>query len=178
MCFGGIHWRTPDNHQGGTGNHVQLDGLLSAAAASIHFVNISPLRSDLLDEVDGDWLALRPNTDVALILGLAHTLEVEGLSDQNFLNRYTEGFDKFLPYLMGQTDGVVKNADWAADISEIPAETIRQLARRMAAERTMISVSWSLTRQDHGEQPFWAAIHAGLYAWTDWITRGGIWFWL
>ena len=22
----------------------------------------------------------------------------------------------------------------------------------------MISVSWSLTRQDHGEQPFWAAI--------------------
>ncbi len=59
---------------------------------------------------------------------------------------------------MGQTDGVVKNADWAADISEIPAETIRQLARRMASERTMISVSWSLTRQDHGEQPFWAAI--------------------
>ena len=145
-------------NQGGTGNHVQLDGLLSAAAASIHFVNISPLRSDLLDEVDGDWLALRPNTDVALILGLAHTLEVEGLSDQNFLNRYTEGFDKFLPYLMGQTDGVVKNADWAADIREIPAETLRQLARRMASERTMISVSWSLTRQDHGEQPFWAAI--------------------
>jgi biotin/methionine sulfoxide reductase len=28
----------------------------------------------------------------------------------------------------------------------------------MAAERTMISISWSLTRQDHGEQPFWAAI--------------------
>ncbi len=158
ICFGGIPLKNGQINQGGTGNHVQLDGLLSAAAASIHFVNISPLRSDLLDEVDGDWLALRPNTDVALILGLAHTLEVEGLSDQNFLNRYTEGFDKFLPYLMGQTDGVVKNADWAADISEIPAETIRQLARRMASERTMISVSWSLTRQDHGEQPFWAAI--------------------
>ena len=28
----------------------------------------------------------------------------------------------------------------------------------MSSKRTMISVSWSLTRQDHGEQPFWAAI--------------------
>ncbi len=28
----------------------------------------------------------------------------------------------------------------------------------MATKKTMISVSWSLTRQDHGEQPFWAAI--------------------
>ena len=27
-----------------------------------------------------------------------------------------------------------------------------------AANRTMISVAWALTRQDHGEQPFWAAI--------------------
>ncbi len=158
VCFGGVPLTNGQICQGGTGNHVQRDGLLSAAAANIRFVNISPLRSDLLDEVDGDWLALRPNTDVALILGLAHTLEVEGLSDRSFLNRYTEGFDKFLPYLMGQTDGVVKTADWAANISEIPAETIRKLARRMAAERTMISVSWSLTRQDHGEQPFWAAI--------------------
>ena len=38
------------------------------------------------------------------------------------------------------------------------AALVLDLARRMAAGRTMISVSWSLTRQDHGEQPFWAAI--------------------
>ena len=158
VAFGGMPIKNGQISQGGTGNHVQRDGLLGAAAAKIHFVNISPLHSDLLEEVGGDWLALRPNTDVALILGLAHTLEVEGLSDRDFLNHYTEGFDKFLPYLMGQSDGVAKTADWAAEISEIPSETIRQLARRMAAERTMISVSWSLTRQDHGEQPFWAAI--------------------
>ena len=158
VAFGGMPIKNGQISQGGTGNHVQRDGLLGAAAAKIHFVNISPLRSDLLEEVGGDWLAIRPNTDVALILGIAHTLEVEGLSDRGFLNRYTEGFDKFLPYLMGQSDGVAKTADWAADITDISAETIRQLARRMASERTMISVSWSLTRQDHGEQPFWAAI--------------------
>ena len=41
-------------------------------------------------------------------------------------------------------------------ITGIPAETIRALARRMAANRTMISASWSLQRADHGEQPYWA----------------------
>ena len=158
VCFGGVPLKNGQISQGGTGRHVQRDGLLAAGAANIDFVNISPLRSDLLEDIRGEWLALRPNTDVALILGLMHVLHTEGLSDQAFLDRYTVGFGQFLPYLLGETDGVAKTADWAAGICEIPAGTIRALARRMAATRTMISVSWSLTRQDHGEQPFWAAI--------------------
>ena len=158
VCFGGVPLKNGQISQGGTGNHVQRAGLRDAGKAGIAFVNISPLKSDMLDEVGGDWLALRPNTDVALILALAHTLHVEGLCDVAFLERYTEGFDQFLPYLIGDTDGTPKTAEWASEICDIPAETIRNLARRMAGSRTMISVSWSLTRQDHGEQPFWAAI--------------------
>ena len=158
VCFGGLPLKNGQISQGGTGCHIQRDGVLKAGEAQIHFVNVSPLRSDLLDEVVGDWIALRPNTDVAMMLALAHTLHTEGLSDQAFLDRYTTGFDQFLSYLLGEIDGIAKTADWAAGICEIPADTIRGLARRMAAERTMISVSWSLTRQDHGEQPFWAAI--------------------
>ena len=92
------------------------------------------------------------------MLGIAHTLHVKGLSDKKFLDKYTEGFEKFLPYLLGETDGEEKNAKWAAKICEIPADVIINLAEKMASKRTMISVSWSLTRQDHGEQPFWMAI--------------------
>ena len=158
VCFGGIPLKNGQICQGGTGHHCQRKHLAAAAAAGIEFVNISPLKSDLCDEVNGEWLAPRPNTDTAIMLGIAHTLHVEGLGDPAFLDRYTEGFEQFLPYLLGKTDGVAKSAHWAAQISEIPADTIRSLARRMAARRTMISVSWSLTRQDHGEQPFWAAI--------------------
>ena len=158
ICFGGLPLKNGQISQGGTGCHIQRDGMLKASEAHIHFINVSPLKSDLLDEVGGDWLALRPNTDVALMLALGHTLHMEGLSDQAFLDRYTTGFDRFLSYLLGEIDGVAKSADWAAKICEIPADTIRGIAKRMAAERTMISVSWSLTRQDHGEQPFWAAI--------------------
>jgi len=158
ICFGGVPLKNGQISQGGTGSHYQRKGLLDAGEAGIHFVNVSPLKSDVLDEVGGDWLALRPNTDVALMLGMAHTLHTEGLSDQAFLDRYTEGFEHFVPYLLGQTDGIPKTPEWAAEICELPADTIRDLARRMAKNRTMISMSWSLTRQDHGEQPFWMAI--------------------
>ena len=78
--------------------------------------------------------------------------------NSNFIDIATEGFDIFLPYLLGDLDGVVKDANWASEISEISSDEIISLARDMSSKRTMISVSWSLTRQDHGEQPFWAAI--------------------
>ena len=35
------------------------------------------------------------------MLGIAHTLYTEKLHDQAFLDRYTTGFDRFLPYLLG-----------------------------------------------------------------------------
>ena len=45
-----------------------------------------------------------PNTDVALMLGLAHTLYTlytEGLHDEAFFAKYTVGFERFVPYLAG-----------------------------------------------------------------------------
>ena len=158
ICFGGIPLKNGQISQGGTGKHYQKENLLDAAKHGIEFINISPLKSDLIDEAKGEWIAARPNTDTALMLGLAYTLHSEGLSDKSFLEKYTEGFEKFLPYLLGSVDGVVKNADWAAKICDIPASKIIELARKISSKRTMISVSWSLTRQDHGEQPFWMAI--------------------
>ena len=158
VCFGGVPLKNGQIAQGGTGSHNQKEKLISSAKAGIRFVNLSPLKSDLLDEVKGKWLPLRPNTDVAIMLGLAHTLYKENLYSEIFIEKYTEGFDIFLPYLLGDLDGVVKDANWASEISEISPEEIISLARDMSSKRTMISVSWSLTRQDHGEQPFWAAI--------------------
>ena len=49
-----------------------------------------------------------------------------------------------------------KKAVDGADV--IFSDKIISLAKEMSSKRTMISVSWSLTRQDHGEQPFWTAI--------------------
>ena len=75
--------------------------------------------------VKSDWLAIRPNTDTALMLGLCYTLLDEGLQDSDFLDRYCTGFDVFATYLHGTEDGCTKSADWAAAICGLPADDIR-----------------------------------------------------
>ena len=155
VSFGGISMKNMQINQGGIGDHSSRDQLLSARAAGVEFVNIGPVRDDVADFLEADWWPCRPNSDVALMLGLAHTLVTEDLHDKAFLQRYCVGFERFADYLLGNNDGHAKNADWAAQLCDIDAERIRQLARRMAKEPCLLSISWSLQRAEHGEQPYW-----------------------
>ena len=156
VAFGGLPQKNSQVSAGGVGVHA-VKGRLAQCERTAFF-GISPLGSDMEGVPGAEWLPIRPNTDTAMMLGLAHTLVNEDLYDRQFLTRYTTGFDRFLPYLLGQTDGTPKDAEWASSISGVSPEQIRLLARRMARERTMISVSWSLQRASHGEQPLWMAI--------------------
>jgi biotin/methionine sulfoxide reductase len=158
VMFGGLPVKNAQVTSGGVGRHTMPGALKAARARGAGFVSISPIRSDAMPEIGAEWLAPRPNTDMAVMLGLAHTLVAEGLHDPDFLARYTVGFERFRPYLMGETDGRPKDADWAAGISGLEAHAIRALARRMAAARTMITVAWSIQRADHGEMPCWMAM--------------------
>lgn len=119
---------------------------------------IDPTRTETADFFDADWIPIRPHTDVAMMLGIAHALYSEDLHDQDFLDEYTSGFDKFLPYLTGESDGVAKTPEWAAEICDVPAETIVELAQLFAANRTMLSSGWSIQRQHHGEQSHWMLV--------------------
>ncbi len=157
VLFGGAGLKNTQIGLGGVGRHTAHDDMWAAKDAGIQFVNISPIRDDLVDFLDAEWLSPLPHTDTAIMLALAHTLVVEELYDKAFLQKYCVGLDRFLPYLLGDSDGQPKDAAWAEQISEVPAETIRSLARRMAGQPTMISVSWSMQRAEHGEQPFWMA---------------------
>ena len=156
VAFGGLPAFNSQISNGGTGAHIQRLGVIEAAAAGTKFVNLSPRRSDVKSDIDEVWYKLRPNTDVAVMLAMAYQLLTEDLHDSHFLKKYTVGFEKFQAYLLGQKDGVPKTPAWAADISGMVEEDIIALTREMAKKRTMLTVSWSLTRQQHGEQPFWA----------------------
>ncbi len=158
VSFGGMPLKNLQIDPGGTGEHASISSISALAGRGIEFVNISPLRNDLPDELKAEWLPAIPGTDTAIMMGLAHTLVSEGLHDAAFVERYTVGFDKFRRYLMGEDDGQPKDAAWAARISGIDAETIRKLARRMAGTRTFITTTWSLQRADHGEQPIWMTV--------------------
>jgi len=119
---------------------------------------IDPIRSRTAEFFNADLIQIRPHTDVAMMLGIAHALYSEGLHDQAFLDEYTTGFDRFLPYLTGESDGVPKTPEWAAEICGVPAETLVELARLFAANRTMLASGWSIQRQRHGEQAHWMLV--------------------
>jgi len=156
--FGGVPLKNGQINQGGTGKHIQRQRVLEAHQAGIEFVNISPLQEDMLTDLGAEWMAIRPNTDTALILGLCYVLLEEGLHNKAFLASHCTGFPRFAEYLTGKADGQLKTPQWASAICGIPSEAITSLARKMASRPTMISLSWSLTRQAYGEQPIWAGI--------------------
>ncbi|MFI6497861.1 molybdopterin-dependent oxidoreductase [Nonomuraea typhae] len=158
IAFGGISPKNTAVSPGGITRHTTRSWVAAARANGCRFVAISPLRDDTPAEAQAEWLAPRPGTDAALQLALAYVLDEEDLADTGFLERYTVGFDRFAAYLRGETDGVPKTPEWAEPITGLPAVRLRELARQMAAARTMITVSWSLQRTQYGEQPMWLGI--------------------
>ncbi|NKS01831.1 molybdopterin guanine dinucleotide-containing S/N-oxide reductase [Rhodococcus hoagii] len=156
VCFGGVPLKNTAVNGGGTSEHPTRGALDRLRERGGEVVSISPLRDDLHGRCD--WIAPVPGTDVAIMLGLAHVLASEGLHDKDFLARYCVGYDRFESYLLGIDDGVPKTPEWASALSGVPAEQIRTLARRMAAGRTMLTVTWSLQRVRYGEQAPWMGV--------------------
>lgn len=156
VMFGGVPWKNAQVSSGGIARHILTENLEGLQARGARLISISPIRDDTEGAVD--WLPLRPGTDTALMLGLAHVLWSDGLADRAFLDSHTSGFPQFLDYLTGVTDGLPKTADWAAGITGVPAAQIVDLARLLARTRSFLMLAWSLQRADHGEQPYWMAI--------------------
>ncbi|WP_181781654.1 molybdopterin-dependent oxidoreductase [Pseudonocardia pini] len=152
LAFGGMALKNSQIGPGGVSRHVERAAMVAARGRGAEFVLVSPLRPDLPPEVGARWLAPEPGTDAALMIGLAHTLMVEDLHDEAFLREHCAGWETYAAYLQG------RDAVWAAEICGIPAEEIRALARRLARGRTLVTVSQSLQRAEHGEQPVWAGL--------------------
>lgn len=158
VVFGALSPRTAQNEAGGIAVHSLEDNLRRIADRGVRVILVSPLRDDIPDWVNAEWWPIRPNTDTALMLGLAGEILRAGRQDDEFLARCTSGFDRYRAYLHGSADGAPKDADWAAAITGLDAGLIRQLAHQLVETRSMLTVSWSLQRAHHGEQPFWAAL--------------------
>src|SRR6185312_10800772 len=127
LAFGGMALKNNDVGGGGTSQHIARDCLAAARRRGVEFHLVGPLRDDMPAEIEAVWHPIRPGTDVALMLGLAHTLVSEGLHDRAFLDRYCAGYEIFERYLLGHDDGRPKDAVWAAAICGLPADEITGL---------------------------------------------------
>ena len=121
---------------------------------------IDPMRSETVAFFGEamEWIAPHMGTDVAMMLGIAHTLLVNEWHDADFLSRYTAGFPTFADYLLGKNDGDAKTAEWAAAICGISADKIRELADIFRHNTTMLMSGWGMQRQQFGEQKHWMLV--------------------
>lgn len=105
-----------------------------------------------------EWIAPKPGTDVAMMIAMAHELESSGKVDREFIRKYTVGYDKFIAYVLGKTDGVAKTPAWAEKICGVKADAIKRLAHLMRERRSMLMGGWGIQRAQHGEQVHWMMV--------------------
>lgn len=125
--------------------------------SDIKTIDINPVRTETGEFLGSEWIAPKPGTDCALLLGMMYELESSDKTDKEFLRKCTSGFEVFRDYLLGKTDGIPKTPEWASDITGIPADKIRALTHELADNRTMIMMGWGIQRTQYGEQPHWMA---------------------
>ncbi|MBN8290658.1 molybdopterin-dependent oxidoreductase [Rhodobacter sp. NTK016B] len=174
VAFGGV---CPHNNQvvpGGVLRHNDRALLSQFRERGIELVNISPMRQDVPAYMDQTWVPIRPGTDVALMMGIAHELITHDLCDQTFLNSHTVGFDDLAAYITGKADGCVRDADWAAALCGVEAGQIRALARKMVGRRTVIALSLSMQRAEFGEQPYFMGIALAAMLGQIGLPGGGV----
>jgi anaerobic dimethyl sulfoxide reductase subunit A len=162
----------------------------AAKKAGAKFIFLDPLYNDSAMVLADDWVPVRPGTDHALALGMAHTLLVEDdpltnpLIDWDFLNRCTVGFDKdhmpegadpkenFMDYALGTYDGQPKSAEWASTICGVAPQKIRTLAFEIATTpRVALLTAWSVARTNNSDS--WPQMFMTLGCMTGHIGEPG-----
>ena len=114
-----------------------LHALQEGHAKGARFVMVDPRYNNSMHFCD-EWVPIRPGTDLALILGMAHVLVTQGTYDTAYVEQYTVGFEDWAARLAEYTP------EWAAEKTGIPAETIKRLANEMwnAAPKACIEQGW------------------------------------
>ncbi|GHO62130.1 molybdopterin oxidoreductase [Ktedonobacter sp. SOSP1-52] len=135
-----LFWGSTLSSQPGTAPH-----LIEARKRGAYVVHIDTRRTEISRHAD-EVILLQPGSDAALALAMAHVILQEGLSDQAFIDQHTLGFAEFAAHVQQYTP------EWAAQMTGIEPERIRQLARRYAtATPAMIVLGGSsMYKHQHG----------------------------
>jgi len=142
-------WNPVDTHQG---TRTPLS-LARAKEGGTRFISVEPRYTDSAAAFANQWIPIRPGTDAAALIAMAHVIIKENLHDQRYIDTYTVGFDRFKDYVFGLEDGVKKTPEWAADITGIPAATITDLAREYAGTKpAILEAGYAAGRTAFGEQ--------------------------
>ena len=151
-------------HGGNTFYYMRL-----AKQRGCKFVVVDPQYTDSAAAYDAWWIPIKPNTDAAMLAGMAHHIFANNLQDQAFIDKFCQGMDagtmpdwarapnsgqeNFKDYILGKSDGTPKTPEWAEAICGVPAADIRKLAQMYATTKpAALKASWAPGRAANGEQ--------------------------
>ena len=128
-----------------TENHpVAATFIKEAAAEGTRLIVINPRRPAIADHAEL-YLQPRSGTDVALYNAIMHVIIAEGLQDDAFIAKRTEGYGAIREMVAGYPP------ERAADITGVPAEDIVRAARMLGGARAaMIFWGMGISQHIHG----------------------------
>lgn len=111
-------------------------------------VTVDPFLSKTAEQ--SDWhIQPMPGTDTALALGLMHVIVAEDLQDQDYIDRYSQGFEQLKAHIQKYDPATV------AAITGLENETIRTFAREYAtASPSLIRTLIGMEHQQNGASAF------------------------
>src|SRR6266850_2144187 len=118
--------------------------ILKARSHGARIVTIDPLRTRTGDQSD-EHIPIMPGTDGALALAMMHIIIRDHLQDQDYIDRYTLGFDELKNRVQEYPPSRVST------ITGIPGETIERLTHEYATQSpAFIRVNYGLQRHAGG----------------------------
>ncbi|ADH85126.1 molybdopterin-containing oxidoreductase family protein [Desulfurivibrio alkaliphilus] len=99
--------------------------IFSRPKGSYKLIYLDPRFTKTAAKAD-QWLPIKPGTDMAFALALAHVIIAENLYDRDFVANFCTGFDELVEHVKPYSP------EWAAEETGIAAADIRQIARELA----------------------------------------------
>jgi len=126
-------------------NHpVAATWIKNAVKNGTQLILADPRRSELARHA-AHYLQFKPDTDVALLNALMHTIIEEGLVDEAFIASRTSGYQALRKNVAGYSPEAM------APVCGIPAPTLREVARLFATSRaSMILWGMGISQHVHG----------------------------
>ena len=115
---------------------------------------LDPRRTATAQKAD-EWLPIRPGTDLAFALACIHHVADRDLIDHRFVDAWVEGYAEVRDFVVrrGYTP------EWAAPITDIPADTIKRIAEEYArTPRAFILGNRGLSQHTNATQTFRALL--------------------
>ncbi len=147
-------------HGGNTFYYMRL-----AKQRGCKFVVVDPQYTDSAASYDAWWIPIKPNTDAAMLAGMAYHIFANNLQDQKFIDKFCQGMDagttpaqfadreNFKDYILGKYDNTPKTPEWAEKICGVAAVDIKKLAEMYATTKpAALKASWAPGRASYGEQ--------------------------